>query len=206
MVRGFAVLAVWAMALGAFAVSPSAAGEQRARLGPNGEPGIVNSVDFAPADPQAVITVRPLDDSRESLEIKRRIDAALREAGYAVSDYTAAIELSSETEVIEGHFSGESGSLGRLKGGDRGVRLDFNIWSSSKDSLLGGRQKKDDRQANVFHMNAVLRDRGSGAVLWQGDAFYEMLIADHARIANSMVLPLVRNMGRTVRGEPFQIE
>ncbi len=206
MVRGFAVLAVWAMALGAFALSSSVAGEQLAQLGPNGEPGIFNSVNFIPADPQATITVRPLDDSKESLEIKRRIEAALREAGYAVSDHTAAIELSFETEVIEGRFSGESGSLGSLRGGDGGVRLDFNIWSSSKDSLLGGRQKKDDRRANVFHMNAVLRDRESGTVLWQGDAFCEMLIADHARIANSMVWPLVRNLGRTVRREPFQIE
>ncbi len=206
MVRGFTVLAVWAMALGAFAASPPAAGEQLGRLGPNGEPGIFNSVNFIPADPQATIAVRPLDDSKESLEIKRRIDAALREAGYEVSDYTADIELSFETEVIEGRFSGESGTLGSLRGGGGGVRLDFNIWSSSKDSLIGGRQKRDDRRANVFHMNAVLRDRESGAVLWQGDAFYEMLIADHARIANSMVWPLVRNLGRTVRREPFQIE
>ncbi len=206
MVRGFTILAVWAMALGAFAASPPAAGEQLARLGPNGEPGIINSINFIPADPQATIAVRPMDDSKESLEIKRRIDAALREAGYAVSDYTADIELSFETEVIEGRFSGESGTLGSLRGGGGGVRLDFNIWSSSKDSLLGGRQRRDDRRANVFHMNAVLRDRESGAVLWQGDAFYEMLIADHARIANSMVWPLVRNLGRTVRREPFQIE
>ena len=115
MVRGFTILAVWAMALGAFAASPPAAGEQLARLGPNGEPGIINSINFIPADPQATIAVRPMDDSKESLEIKRRIDAALREAGYAVSDYTADIELSFETEVIEGRFSGESGTLGSLR-------------------------------------------------------------------------------------------
>ncbi len=55
-------------------------------------------------------------------------------------------------------------------------------------------------------MNVLLRDRESGKILWQGDAYCEMLIADQARIAGSMVAPLTASLGRSVKGQPFDIE
>lgn len=176
------------------------------QLDPNGEPGIVNTVGYADVDPRAEIAVRPLDGSKENLEIKRRFESALQEAGYAVSDYTADIELSFETEVVGGSYSRDPGNLGSLEGGGGGVQLNFNIWSSSKDSLLGGRQKDKARRANIFHISAVLRNRTSGQTLWQGDAYSEMLTANTQHLAQSMIQPLVRNLGRSVEGEPFDIE
>jgi hypothetical protein len=185
----------------------AAQGAQLAQLGPNGAPGIINSVDFRPVEPLAEVTVRPLDDSKESLEIKRRFDAALRQSGYKVSDYTADTELSFETAVIEGRFSDGGRNIGRFEGSsDRGVNFQLNLWSSTEDSVLGGRQKRDSRQANVFHMNAVLRDRASGRILWQADAFCEMLTPDTGRIAASMIPPLVESIGQTVKGRPFDIQ
>ncbi len=91
---------------------------------------------------------------------------------------------------------------------DAGVQLDLNIWSSSQDSLLGGRQKAGapSRKINLFHMNVVLGDRESGKTLWQGDAYCEMRTADPARIAGSMVAPLVASLGRSVKARPFDIE
>ena len=88
------------------------------------------------------------------------------------------------------------------------MRLNLNVWSSSQDSLLGGRQTgtAESRRANLLHMNAVLRDRETGKILWQGDAYCEMLSADEARIASSMVVPLTANLGRSVEAQPFDIE
>lgn len=212
MIRWLLVLAIGIVALIGHGGGPAGAAErapglQTAQLAPNGAPGIINSVSFAPVDRQAPIAVRPLDDNKVNLELKRRIDGALRQAGYAVSDYTATTELSFETEVIEGRFSGDGRNLGRFEGSsDRGVNFQINVWSSTKDSVLGGRQKKADRRANVFHMNAVLRNRESGRVLWQADAFCEMLTTDTGRIAASMVAPLVRNLGRSAEREAFDIE
>lgn len=192
---------------GAAAAGAAMEGAQLAQLGPNGAPGIINSVDFRPVDPMAEVTVRPLDDSKESLEIKRRFDGALRQSGYKVSDTTADTELSFETAVIEGRFSDGGRNIGRFEGSsDRGVNFQLNLWSSTEDSVLGGRQKRDGRRANVFHMNVVLRDRTSGTILWQADAFCEMLIPDTGRIAASMVPPLVESIGRTVKGKPFDIQ
>jgi hypothetical protein len=192
---------------GAAAAGAAVKGAQLAQLGPNGAPGIINSVDFRPVDPLAEITVRPLDDGKESLEIKRRFDGALQQSGYKVSDYTADTELSFETAVIEGRFSDGGRNMGRFEGSsDRGVNFRLNLWSSTEDSVLGGRQKRDGRQANVFHMNAVLRDRSSGAILWQADAFCEMLTPDTGRIAASVIPPLVESIGQTVKGRPFDIQ
>ena len=122
-------------------------------------------------------------------------------------------ELSEQAvrDYLETHpdfFERHAALLGRLEAGsDTGVDFRLNFWSSSQDSLLGGRQSKGEtRAANVFHMNAVLRDRRSGKVLWQGDAYSEMIVPDEPRIARSMVRPLVTNLGRTVKGEPFELE
>ena len=80
--------------------------------------------------------------------------------------------------------------------------------ASAKPSLSTGIpfQPSRSRRVNLFHMNVVLRDRESGKILWQGDAYCEMLIADQARIAGSMVAPLTASLGRSVNGQPFDIE
>ncbi len=212
LLRGLLALAVGITAFVRHGPDPADAANpaailQTAQLAPNGAPGIFNGVNFAPVDPQTPMAVRPLDDGAQSAEIKRRIDGALRQAGYAVSDNAAATELAFEIEVMEGRFLDDGRNLGRFEGNtERGVSFQFNLWSNTKDSVLGGPQKKAGRRANVLHMHAVLRDRESGKTLWQGDAFCEMLTSDTIRIAASMIPPLVRNLGRNVNGEAFDIE
>src|SRR3546814_2333194 len=44
-----------------------------------------------------------------------------------------------------------------------------NVWSSSQDRVLGGRQESNEAGTNVFHINAVLRDRRSGGVAWRSE-------------------------------------
>lgn len=177
-----------------------------AQLGPGGAPGIVNATAFAQVTPGLSVTVVPYDDSELNLAVKARFEEELRRTSRTVSD-RAVLRLSFGTQVIQGRFSGDGPSLGRFEGdSERGVHFELNIWSSTKDSVLGGRQKRDSRKANVFHINAELRDERTGKVLWQADAFCEMLTPDRLRIASSMVRPLVANMGRTAKGAPFDIK
>ena len=172
-----------------------------------GAPGVMKSVAYAPIAAEHSISVAPVDDTDLNLRIKDLFEGELTATGRATSDQ-AAVTLSFETRVIQGHFSEGLPDLARLQAGtDVGVDFQMNVWSSTQDSLLGGRQRKDEvRRANVFHINVVLRDQGSGEVLWQGDAFSEMVVPDELRIARSMVRPLVTNLGQTVTQEPFDIE
>ena len=189
------------------ASAASEASHQLAQLAPNGAPGIVNAVALVPVAPDRPIAVTPFDDDDLSLAVKTRFEDELRRLGRPVSD-SASLTLSFETRVIEGRFSRTEGNMGRFEGGSDGLRLDLNIWSSTQDSLLGGDRtgKSESRQANLLHMNVVLRDRGTGRTLWQGDAYCEMLTTDTLRIAASMVGPLVASLGRSVRQRPFDIE
>jgi hypothetical protein len=177
-----------------------------AQLGPNGAPGIVNSTAFGHVTPGLSVAVSPFDDTDLNLAVKTRFEEELERTSRTISEQ-AVLRLSFDTQVIQGRFSGDGPTLGRFEGdSERGVHFEFNIWSSTKDSMLGGRQKRDSRKANVFHMNAELRDERTGKVLWQADAFCEMLTPDRLRIARSMVRTLVANLGRTAKSAPFDIE
>ena len=201
--------AVVLVALGSGAVGAGTAGSalQFAQIAPGAAPGIVTTVALGDLPGGQPIAVTPFADDDLSLSVKARFEAALRAAGRPVSD-SAPLTLSFDTRMIEGRLTRAEANMGRFEANDAGVQLNLNIWSSSQDSLLGGRQKAGalSRGVNLFHMNVVLRDRESGKILWQGDAYCEMVIADQARIAGSMVAPLTASLGRSVTGLPFDIE
>ncbi len=208
------LLASLAGALMIAALGPGSAGAgnaettlQLAQLAANGAPGIVNTVAFGELPDRQSIMVTPFADDDLSLSVKARFEAALRAAGRPVSD-PAPLTLSFDTKVIEGRFTRAEANMGRFEANDEGVQINLNIWSSSQDSLLGGRQKAGapSRKVSLLHMNVVLRDRETGKTLWQGDAYCEMLTADRDRIAGSMVAPLTASLGRSVTGQPFDIE
>ena len=218
MTRRILVWVVVVLALGALGalVAPGpepvwaggpAAARQYVQLAPNGAPGIVTTVALGEVPPERSIAVTPFADDDLSMTVKARFEEALRRVGRGVAD-SASMTLSFETALIRGRFSRAEGNMGRFEADSGGMRLNLNVWSSSQDSLLGGRQAGtgESRQANLLHMNAVLRDRETGKVLWQGDAYCEMLSADKARIASSMVVPLTANLGRSVEAQPFDIE
>jgi len=182
---------------------------QFAQLAANGAPGIVTTVALGDLPDGRPIAVTPFADDDLSLSVKTRFQAALRSAGRTVSDSDSApLTLSFDTKMIEVRRSRTETNMGRFEANDTGVQLNLNIWSSNQDSLLGGRQKPGapSREVTLFHMNVVLRDRETGKTLWQGDAYCEMLTADQTRIAGSMVAPLTASLGRSVTGQPFDIE
>ena len=176
-----------------------------AQLGPGGAPGVVSTVAYDQLTPGLSIAVRPLDDTELNLAIKKRLEEELRRISRPLSD-TAVLILSFETEVLRGRFSSAAPSLGSLEAGSEGTRFQLNVWSSDKDSILGGRKAAGPPRANVFHLSVTLRDERTGKALWQGDAMGEMLSPDTLRIAESMARPLITRLGRTATREPFDIE
>jgi len=179
---------------------------QVAQLGPGGAPGIVKSVAFTPLAAEDAIVVRAFDDTALNMDLKARLEIALANSGRSVAP-EAPLRLDFESEVIRGELKAAGGTLGAFEGNTReGARVQLNLWSSSQDSLLGGQRTEEVRKANVLHVNASLRDTRSGRVIWQGDAFCALPGPDVEPVAASMVAPLVDSLGRTVTGEPFEIE
>ena len=208
------LLAAPLLVLGGIATADDAARRDQI-VQTSGAPGSVSSVLFHDLPEGLPIEVATFDDTDTNLEIQARFAEELEKSGYLIAE-DAPLELSFTSEVVQGDLRKRSGSLGRIgasneqdrgtRGSDSGVDVEVNVWSSTQDSVLGGRQSASGSGRHAkMHINALLRDRGSGQVLWQGDAFSDLVMADERRLARAMVRPLVDAIGRSVKNEPFQV-
>jgi len=172
--------------------------------------GVVNAASFEPLDRALPVTVQPLDDTDLNLQIRDQILAELRQGAYRVSD-PAALELSFDSSVEQGRIPARELSLGHLDAGSEkdaqsgtGVDVEVNVWSSSQDSVLGGRKEAEGkRKVSQFHINAELRSLRDGTLIWRGDVFADMDLSGPEQLSGQLVLPLVASLGRTVRNQPF---
>ena len=197
-------------------VSPqTSASEPQLAQGVGGAPGSVTSQVLAKIPEGFPIEVVLFDDSDTNIELRELLIKGLEKNGHVV-ETGSPLELAFETEVMKPSFTEQKPSLGRIQAGNesevgnrgsrRGVEAEVNLWSTTKDSLLGGRQKRLAQSKHpLFHINAILRDRESGRVIWQGDALCEMLTSNRTRLLRSMAGPLAAAVGKTVVDEPFEL-
>jgi hypothetical protein len=168
-----------------------------------GGEGIVNAVSFSAIPEELVIEVTLYDNTDLDLAIRDEMIEALEGAKHAVSD-GAPYELSLETDEEAINFSSKDPSLGEISSVGGGLDVELNVWSSTKDSLLGGRQERTVRQGeNHFEIHAVLRDRQAGGVVWEGRATVQGDRGSAGPITRKMVDSLVANLGRTVDDGTF---
>ena len=105
-----------------------------------------------------------------------------------------------------GRFITASPSLGRLSSNTDNTRFEMNIWSSSQDSILGGRHSDRDRRTfSSFEIEATLRERSLGEVVWEGRAIVETERGQVDPYVPRMVESLVQSLGRTVRDGTFPL-
>lgn len=178
-------------------------------------PGRLTSASLRDMPAGFPIEVRTFDDTEINLEILALLSEALEKNGYVVADQ-APLELSFDSQILRRDSPDPAPSLGSAgvstefetgnTGSESGVDVFVNVWSTTKDSVLGGRQKREStNKIPRFHINAVLRYRDTGQVVWQADAVFEMRIRDESRIIRSMVGPLAASLGQSVRNEFFEI-
>ncbi len=165
--------------------------------------GMVNAVAFSALPEELVVEVTLFDNTDLDLAIRDEMIEALEGAKHAVSD-GAPYELSLETDAEAIRYSSKDPSLGEISSVGGGLDVELNVWSSTKDSLLGGRQERTVRQGeNHFVIHAVLTDRQAGSVVWEGRATVEGDRGSAAPITRKMVDSLVANLGRTVNDGTF---
>lgn len=152
---------------------------------------------------QVVVTL--YDDSDLNLAIRDRMIESLAAAGHTV-DGDAAFELAVTSEMHAAAFREREPSLGELSGTDSDVQMQLNIWSSSRDSVLGGRQAPGPhREASRFEIRTTLRERTLGQVVWEGRASVETEREGASRRVPAMVSALVSHVGQTVRDGRFPL-
>jgi hypothetical protein len=155
--------------------------------------GVVQAVSYREVPDPLSLSVILFDDSR------------LR-ANHDLGDNPLfELELSSTTR--SGRFVADGPSLGRLSTtSDESSRVEMNVWSSSQDSILGGRYAdREGRTFSSFEIEAVLRERSLGEVVWEGHAIVETDRGQAEPYVPQMVESLVRSLGRTVREQTFSV-
>ena len=177
--------------------------------------GVLNAKMYHPLDGAVPIRVVALDDTNLNLDLRERMVRQLQDAKFVLSEQ-APLELTFDNEVVQGTFESAKPSLGRLQAGtstgvgrrstDTGVDVNVNVWSSTQDSVLGGRKSAGSKRlASQFRIFAVLQDRRSGTRIWEGDVRAAMTRSDLERLGRSMVVPLVDSLGQTVRREAVEL-
>lgn len=171
-------------------------------------PGMVTAQTFQAPPAGFSVAVAPYDDSELNLKLKADFETALagRWQARKAEEPAAAFLLLFESEVVPANLAPPPPSLGSARLSDGGAEVNVNVWSSSQDSVLGGRQQAPEAGTNVFHINAVLRNRKSGEVAWQGDAYYVLREPATERVARALVSPLVDRIGQSIVREPLNFD
>lgn len=171
-------------------------------------PGMLTTRAFRQPPQGLAVFVSPYDDSELNLKLKGDFESQIADKTGArvTSEQAASFLFLFESEVVPAEQAPSRPSLGSARVDEGGAEVNVNVWSSSQDSVLGGRQQAADLGSSVFHINAVLRDKGSGEVVWQGDAYYDLSGPETERVARALVAPLVDKMGQSVVREPLQLD
>jgi len=175
--------------------------------------GLLNAVAYKPLPVGVSITVRPMDDSDENLILQKRIEGELKAQGYSVSgdgaliltfeprDTVGAWSDAGRRSVLEFQYKSEEGI-----GGDN-ERLRLNLFDSAKGGVFneGGAHGTSIVTASQYRIDATVDDRRNGERLWQAWATASRQQSDGATLTRSMVPVMVKNLGKTVRRQMFQL-
>ena len=175
--------------------------------------GLLNAVAYKPLPAGVAITVRPMDDSDENLILQKHIEGELKAQGYSVSGDGALI-LTFETRDTVGAWS-DAGRRSVLEfeykseegiGGDK-ERLRLNLFDSAKGGVFneGGAHGTSILTASQYRIDATVDDRRNGERLWQAWATASRQQSDGNTLTQSMVPVIVKNLGKTVRRQTFQL-
>lgn len=121
----------------------------------------------------AVFDVTPFSDSDLDLEMARAFAAELRKLQHDVKP-GERFEIMLESHIGRGVVEAPPPTLGRLKVRNRGVEVQFNVWSLTEDSLLARRRKETAKETTYLIVTATLRDREAVKALWTGEAAAEL--------------------------------
>jgi len=139
-----------------------------------------------------------MDDSDLNLQVRDLIAGQLAADGYTVAE-TAPFVLQIETQTAS--QAADDPSLGSFQATDRGAEIRMNLWSSTEDSLLRGRQDKVGAEAR-YRISLGLYDSRDGRYYWRGAASTTLDQGDAAAASRDMVPALIAQFGKTAHTAP----
>lgn len=153
----------------------------------------------------------PEDDSPENLEAGRYFEEAMRARGLNVpaDPRQAEMRLIYRLDRQQSAALSTGPDLGRLGASNtEGVDVRVNIFSTSQDSIMGGRRPKAEQLESqlrvVVRLDQPLNAEERGCI-WRGEAMARLEIADTATVTRTAVQNLVGALGSTVERAPYTL-
>jgi hypothetical protein len=167
--------------------------------------GELNAVSYREVPDRLALSIILFDDTPLDLKIRDEMVTALKHAKYSLGD-ESPFELELSSALRSGGVRASDPNLGSVSSDRDDTQIQMNIWSSSQDSILGGRHTgSGSRSDSTFEIHAELRERSLGDVVWQGSAIVTAERDQVEPYVTKMVESLVQNLGHTVRDGSFSV-
>jgi hypothetical protein len=170
--------------------------------------GKVNASSLRPMPQGAAFIVRAWDNSSDTMELAHFIEDQLRLRGNAIGGEGALVLKFSVTETLGQLGSGPQRRLIELdgragSGNDDEAQVRLNLFSTDKGGLFNeGRSQAKIPSTQTLEMTL---DRPDGQRIWLGEATGKQVPGDRRQTAHQLVGPLIDNIGKTARNQPFAI-
>ncbi len=160
------------------------------------------------------VEVLVLDNSDANLRIRESFAAALRRKGVVVGNgapLTLTLDILPVREYQQGGGGGDLfelrvGQADREAGEQGDIDFRSNVWSSSRNSLVGGRTRGPSAlSVNRVRVTALLNRRVGGECLWQGEAEHELGDREVEEVVGRLIAPLADTFGKAVAAHPLTL-
>ena len=181
--------------------------------------GEISSSALLPLSPEPAFDVIIYDDTEQNLEFREAFLNALSKAGYGVGD-NAPYEFSFATSIMWQERRQREVESERLRTYpvERSqvrppIRPDTALDQGPDDRIFGDRRtspplvvpKIGNKDSDRLDISVTLRERSSNEVVWIADLALPLHDSDRKRIVRSIIGPIIRNIGRDVNHQPFEI-
>ena len=165
--------------------------------------GRLSAVAFAPIDGGSTFAIEMLDDTDLNVRLVADIERSLAASAHRPAADGRYILTLETAEIAD--LQGDGGGIGTLNVDTLlGVQMHVNLWSSTRNSLLQGRQRSV-RTTPLVRLDMVVRDRGGRQVTWQAQAFGEIRGIDRYRVLQQIVPAMLQSLGETVEAGTITI-
>lgn len=170
--------------------------------------GKVNASSLRPMPQGASFVVRAWDNSNDTVELAHFIEEQLRLRGNTVGGEGALVLKFSLTDTLGQPGSGPQRRLIELdgragSGNDDEAQVRLNLFSTDKGGVFNeGRAQAKIPSTQTLEMTL---DRPDGQRIWLGEATGKQAVGDRRQSARLLVGPLLDNIGKTARNQPFAI-
>ena len=157
------------------------------------------------------VKVEAMDNTDQNLRLKDLLVQRLQKNGATVADTSPQV-LSLEVAVARQATRNKPGDMIDVRvGGEQPeagtsdyARVRMNIWSSTRDSLLTGRQPSVEEEGfDVLRLRASLNSRADGRCLWQGEIIENLDGEDAYGAAAKVIARLADAVGQAVNRKPI---